>query len=90
MTSGITTVSTSKEVYFDRKGQTMSNDVVVEREVPYVERRPRRGFLWGVLFAVAAIVAAAGIYLAVSDDDSDGRIQVPTVDVDVDADPAGG
>lgn len=41
-------------------------------------------FIIGFLTAFAAIVVAAGVFLAVSDDDDDGQVNldVPTVDVD--------
>lgn len=41
-------------------------------------------FIIGFLTAFAALIVAAGVFLAVSDDDDDGQVDldVPTVDVD--------
>ena len=62
---------------------------VVEREIHHHE--PTRsgtfkGFVLGFLTALVLAVMAAVIFLALSDDDDDGQVEldVPTVDIDVD------
>lgn len=76
--------------------QTESDDArrtVVEEHVPVqpvvvTEERKLSGrsFLAGFVTAVVLAVIAAVVFLAVSDSDDDGeiRLEVPTVDVDVD------
>jgi hypothetical protein len=56
-----------------------------DTEVVRVEHRSRwRGWLAGFIAALVVIAIAIAIYFAVSDDDDDGTIEVPGVDVSVD------
>jgi hypothetical protein len=55
-----------------------------DTEVVRVEHRRRwRGWLAGFIAALVVIAVAVAIYFAVSDDDNDGSIEVPGVDVSV-------
>ena len=62
----------------DYDGRTERVDVVT------ADRRPR-WTAWLAGFVVALVIAAAAVfaYLAISDDDNDGSVDVPAVDVDV-------
>jgi len=56
-----------------------------DTEVVHVDHRTSRwrGWLAGFIFALVVIAIAVAIYFAVSDDDNDGSIDVPGVDVSV-------
>jgi ABC-type transporter Mla subunit MlaD len=57
--------------------------VVRERTVVVEQRRRRSGWVAGFVLALVAVVVAVAIWLAVSDDDNDGSIDVPQVTVDI-------
>jgi hypothetical protein len=66
--------------------------VIIEKHVHTQVQEPKSSipaFIAGFLFAALAAAIGAIVFLAVSDRDDDGNIQfdVPSVGVDVDADP---
>jgi hypothetical protein len=63
---------------------TTDYDERAERVEVVTERRPR-WTAWLAGFVVAIVIAAAAVfaYLAISDDDNDGSVDVPAVDVEV-------
>jgi hypothetical protein len=57
-----------------------------DTEVVHIEHRERsrwRGWVAGFILALVVIAVAIAIYFAVSDDDDDGTVEVPGVDVSV-------